>query len=461
MPDNLPELLERARAAQAIVEFWDQEQIDEMVAAAGWEVYQRPHAEACARSAVEETKMGVYDHKVLKHQKKTLGTLRDLQGLKTVGIIEEDKEKGLLKFAKPVGVIAALTPVTNASSTICCNGLPILKCRNAVIFAPHPAAKKTCELTAEYMRAGLRKVGAPVDLVQYLKEPSIPITQELMRMVDLIVATGGPGMVKSAYSSGTPAYGVGAGNSVCIVDETADLADAARKIMLSKTFDNATSCSTENSCVIQESIFDEMVECLKASGGYLVRPEEKLRLRETMWPDGAHLNREVVGQTAQKIAQMANLPVSESVSFLMVLGEAVGPEDLFSGEKLSPVMTLWKFNQFQEAIDYVQRITEFIGKGHSCGIHTTSEARVRELGEKARVTRIMVRQPQCFGNSGDYVNGMPFSLTLGCGTWGGNVASENITWKHFINTTWVSSPIEPVLPDENTIFGKLWNKFGK
>ena len=180
-----------------------------------------------------------------------------------------------------------------------------------------------------------------------------------------------------------------------------------------------------------------------------------------MWPDGAHLSREIVGQHAQKIAALAGIPVGETVTFLMVEGEAVGAEDLFSGEKLSPVMTLWKYGDFAEAIDYVQRLTAYSGKGHSCGIHTTSDAHVLALAEQARVTRIMVRQPQCYANSGDYVNGMPFSLTLGCGTWGGNIASENITWKHFINTTWVSAPIDPVVPDETVIFGQHWTKYGK
>jgi sulfoacetaldehyde dehydrogenase len=461
MADNLKEMLERARAAQAVVEYWSQEQVDEMVAAVGWEAYQREHAEACAALAIEETKMGVYEHKLAKHQKKTLGTLRDLNGVKTVGVIEENPAKGLIKIAKPVGVIGALTPVTNASSTICCNGLPILKTRNAVIFAPHPSAKRTCALVVEYMRAGLRKVGAPEDLVQCLKEPSIEATGELMKIVDLVLATGGGGMVKAAYSSGTPAYGVGAGNSITVVDETADLADAAHKIMLSKTYDNATSCSSENSAVIQAGKFDEFVECMKSEGGYLCSPEEKEQLKKTMWPDGAHISREIVGQGAQKIASLADLKVPPDVKFLMVRGEAIGPADMFSGEKLSPVITLWQYKEFPEAINYVQNLTSYSGKGHSCGIHTKSDDHILQLGMKARVTRMVVRQPQCYANSGDYVNGLPFSLTLGCGTWGGNIASENITWKHFINTTWIAKPIDPVLPDENAIFGKHWEKYGK
>jgi sulfoacetaldehyde dehydrogenase len=461
MIDNLNDMLERARAAQSVIEFWSQEKVDEMVAAVGWEAYERSHAEACARSAVEETGMGVYADKVAKHQKKTLGTLRDLHGLRTTGIIEENKEKGLIKIAKPVGVIGALTPVTNASSTITCNGLPMLKTRNAVIFAPHPKAKATCELTCNYLREGLKRVGAPVDLVQNLKDPSVELTQELMKQVDLIVATGGSAMVKVAYSSGTPAYGVGAGNSVVVVDETADLEDAARKIFLGKTFDNATSCSSENSCVIQITIFDRIVQLFKSHGGYLCNAEEKAHLNTVMWPDGAHLSKEVVGQHASKISKLAGITDWENVKLLMVVGESVGKADMFSGEKLSPVLTLWKYNEFDDAITLVRDITRYSGYGHSCGIHTTNDEHMLRLATNARVSRMMVRQTQPYGNSGNYDNGMPFALTLGCGTWGGNITSENVHWKHFINTTWVSMPIPPVVPDENVIFGEHWKKYGK
>ncbi|MFZ3079810.1 MAG: aldehyde dehydrogenase family protein [Bellilinea sp.] len=460
MTDNIAELARKARIAQEQIEFWPQERVDEMVAAVGWQLYQRPHAEACAESAVRETGMGVYADKVLKHQKKTLGTLRDLHGLKTTGIIEEDPTRGLLKLAKPAGVIGVLSPVTNASSTLAVNGLPILKTRNAVIFAPHPKAKATADLTCNFMRAGLAQVGAPLDLVQNLTDPTVELTQELMKHVDLVVATGGSAMVKVAYSSGTPAYGVGAGNSVVVVDETADLADAANKIRLGKIFDNATSCSSENSVVMQHSIYDSMVERFVEYGGYLCSPEEKQRLRQVMWPDGEHLSREVVGQPALKIAELAGIPAPAGTTFLMVQGEAVGSADLFSGEKLSPVLTLWRYGEFEEAIGLVRDITRYSGYGHSCGIHTTNQAHVLELATRARVSRMLVRQTQVYGNSGNYDNGMPFALTLGCGTWGGNITSENVHWKHFINTTWVSMPIPPVVPDENVIFDAHWQKFG-
>ena len=322
MKDTIKKIVDRARKAQEMIEFWPQERVDEMVAAVGWQLYQKSHAEACARLAADETKMGVYEHKLPKHQKKTLGVLRDLHGLKTVGVIETNEAKGLIKIAKPIGVIGALTPVTNASSTLSSNGLPILKTRNAVIFAPHPKAKETCELTCNYMRAGLQQVGAPVDLIQNIQEPSVELTQELMKQVDLVVATGGSAMVKVAYSSGTPAYGVGAGNAVVIVDETADLEDAAQKIFLGKTFDNATSCSAENSLVLHEFIADSMIALLQDRGGYLCNPDEKERLREVMWPDGTHLSPKVVGQSAEKIAELVGIQSSKEIKFLMVFGRS-------------------------------------------------------------------------------------------------------------------------------------------
>jgi sulfoacetaldehyde dehydrogenase len=459
--DNLQEMVERARAAQKQIEFWSQEQVDEMVLAVGWEGYKKELAEVAARMAVDETGLGIYENKVLKHQKKTLGVLRDLDGIKTVGVIEEIPEKGLVKIAKPIGVIGAITPMTNASSTMTCNGLPILKCRNAVIFAPHPKAKKTCDLVCEAMREGLRKAGAPVDLVQNIKEPTMEMSQELMGMVDLVLATGGAGVVKVAYSSGKPAYGVGAGNATIIVDESADLDDAAKKIFLGKTFDNATSCSAENNVLMHESIFDAMLTKLKSHGGYLVTGEDRAKLKAAMWPDGSHLSGKIVCKAVKVIADVAGITIPENTTFLMVLGEKVGPEDMFSAEKLSPVVTLWKYTDFSAAVDQVIAITAFSGYGHSCGIHSTNEAHIMELATRAKVSRMMVCQPQSYGNSGDWVNGMPFTMTLGCGSWGGNSTTENINWKHFLNVTWVSYPIPAVIPDPEVLFAPHFKKYGR
>jgi len=461
MSELIDHLLAKAREAQKVIEFWPQEKVDEMILAVGWEAYKRETAETVARLAVEETGLGVYEDKVLKHQKKTIGVLRDLQGEKTVGVIERVPEKGLVKIAKPMGVIGAITPMTNSSSTMPCNGLMILKARNAVIFAPHPRAKKTCAVTCEEMRKGLAKVGAPLDLVQYIEEPSIELTQELMSKVDLVLATGGAGVVKPAYSSGKPAYGVGAGNATVVVDETADFPVTAAKICKGKIFDNATSCSAENNIVIQESIFDALLEELKKTGGHLVTGEDRAKLKAAMWPDGLHLSGKIVCKSVKFIAEEAGIHVPDGTKFIMVLGEHIGPEDMFSAEKLSPVLTLWKYKTFDQAVQMVIDITGFSGYGHSCGIHSVNEEHILELATKAKVSRMMVRQAQSVGNSGDWENGMPFSMSLGCGTWGGNITSENITVKHFLNVTWVSYPIPAEIPDPEVIFAPHFAKYGK
>jgi sulfoacetaldehyde dehydrogenase len=459
MNSIIDELIQKARKAQESIEFWPQEKVDLMVAAVGWETYKQ--AAAIAKLAVEETDMGVYEHKKLKHEKKTLGTLRDMQGIKTVGVIEEDLEKGLIKIAKPVGVIGALTPVTNCEATLPAKALPALKSRNAIIFAPHPKAKKTALLVCQSMRIGLRKVGAPEDLIQLIEEPSIDFAKELMSKVDLVIATGGGAMVKSAYSSGTPAYGVGAGNAVVIVDESANLEEAAKKITIGKTFDNATSCSSENSVVIEASVYDQMIANLEKEGGYFCNEEEREKLQKLMWPDGIHLNGAIVAKPVAKIAAMAGIEIPEGTTMLMVAGKQVGIEDPFCKEKLSLVLTVWKYEHFTDAVRMVEEITALNGRGHSCGIHTTNEDHILELATRVKVSRIMVNQSHSLGNSGNYNNGMPFTLTLGCGTWGGNITSENIHWKHFMNVTWVSKPIEPVEPDQQQIFAEYWQKFGK
>ncbi len=461
MSELIDTLLEKARAAQKLVEFWTQEQVDEMILAVGWESYKLETAQRVARLAVDETGLGVYEDKVAKHQKKTLGVLRDLKGEKTVGVIERIPEKGIVKIAKPVGVIGAITPMTNSSSTMPCNGLPALAARNAIIFAPHPRAKTTCATIVAEMRKGLKKVGAPEDLVQCIEEPTLELSQELMSKVDLVLATGGQGIVKPAYSSGKPAYGVGAGNATIIVDETADLPVTAAKICKGKIFDNATSCSAENNIIIHESIFDTLLEELKKTGGYLVTGEERAKLKAAMWPDGKHLSGKLVCQSVQTIANGAGIRVPEGTKFIMVIGEAIGPEDMFSAEKLSPILTLWKYKEFSDAVQMVIDITAFSGFGHSCGIHSVNEDHIMELAHKAKVSRMMVRQAQSVGNSGDWENGMAFTMSLGCGTWGGNITTENITVKHMMNVTWVSYPIPLSIPDPDDIFAPHFAKYGK
>ena len=461
MSEIIDQLIKKARNAQKTIEYWPQDRVDEMVLAVGWENYKEENAKEIAQLAINETRMGLYDHKLLKHRNKTFGVLRDLKGVKTVGIIEVDEKKGLIKIAKPVGVIGALTPVTNCEATLPVKGLYALKTRNAIIFAPHPKAKKTAKLVCEKIWVGLEKVGAPKDLVQLIEEPSIELSQELMQKVDLVVATGGGPMVKAAYSSGTPAYGVGAGNAVVIVDETADLETAAEKIVKGKCFDNATSCSSENSIAIQESVYGKMMANLIAKGGFLCDDIQRENLKNIMWPDGVHINKEIVAQPVEKIASLAGIKLPEGTKFLMVRGLEISSNDPFCKEKLSLVLTVWKYKEFEEAINMIESITSLNGRGHSCGIHTNREDRSIRLGERVKVSRIMVNQSQSLGNSGNFNNGMPITLTLGCGSWGGNITNENLNWKQFLNITWISKLTDEDRPTDDSIFGEYWNKFGR
>ncbi|HBQ64790.1 MAG TPA: aldehyde dehydrogenase, partial [Clostridiales bacterium] len=433
--------------------------------AIAWEVYKDENIARLAALAVEETGMGVAADKLTKHKVKVMGVLQDVLQAKSVGLIERIPEKQIWKYAKPVGVVGALTPVTNPTATPASNTISILKGRNAVIFAPHPRSKKSSGLAADYLRQGLPKVGAPEDLVQIIAEPSIELTNELMRQVDLVVATGGGPMVHAAYSSGTPAYGVGPGNSVQMVAEDADIADAATKITLSKAFDNATSCSSENSVVIHESICSRMIAAFGGQGGYLCSQAEKARLQAWMWvPDKKGqigLNPKIIAQSAAKIAEDAGLKIPAGTRILLVEGSRPLEEDPFSSEKISPVLTLWKYGSFPEGYDILKRLTDHCGRGHSCGIHTYNREYIEYLAEHMQTSRIMVRQPQAPANGGNFFNGMPSTVTLGCGTWGGNITTENINFRHFLNITWVSEPFPPVKPTEEALWGDFWARYGK
>jgi sulfoacetaldehyde dehydrogenase len=458
-------LVEKARAAQAVAATWSQERVDEVCAAVGWSVYKDENIQKLARAAVDETGMGVYEDKIAKHKNKVMGVLKDIRAAKSVGLIEADEAKGIYKYAKPVGVVGALSPVTNPTATPSSNGLSILKGRNAVIFAPHPKAKKASGLACTFMREALKKAGAPEDLVQWIEEPSVELTTELMRQVDIVVATGGGPMVKAAYSSGTPAYGVGPGNAVQLLCEDADPVDAAAKISTSKCFDNATSCSSENTVVVHRSLWDRFKEELQKKGGYVCSPEEKEKLKAWLWVKNKAgsfgLNPAIISQSADKIAAGAGLTVPAGTRFLVAEGTKPVTGDIYYQEKISPVLTIVLCSDFEDGLSLVEQITDFYGTGHSSGIFTFKDDYIRRMGERMKSSRIMVRQPMAAGNGGTFFNGMPSTVTLGCGTWGGNITTENIYWKHFINVTWLSMPLEPNRPSDEEIFGPLWQKYGK
>lgn len=450
-------LIEKARKAQEVVASYTQEEIDRVCVAIGWEVYNDENITKIAEYAVEDTQMGNAEDKFKKHKGKVMGVLKDVKGAISVGLMERDDAKGISKYAKPVGVVGALTPVTNPTATPASNAITILKGRNAVIFAPHPKAKLSSKMAVDYMRAGLKKVGAPEDLIQIIEEPSVDLTGELMKQVDVVLATGGSAMVKAAYSSGTPAYGVGPGNSVQIIAEDADPVDAANKVHLSKAFDNATSCSSENSVIVQEDVYDAFVARLIELGSYFVKGEERQILEDYMWKINRKgyksLNPAIVAQDAVSIAKAAGLNVPENTKVLFVEGAEDIEGDWYSQEKLSPVLTVFKYKEFMEGYEILVRLTDNNGTGHSCGIHTNNRAYVEHLGLNMKSSRIMVNQPQAPANGGNFFNGMPSTVSLGCGTWGGNITTENINYKHFLNVTWVADYIDPVKPTDEEIFG--------
>jgi sulfoacetaldehyde dehydrogenase len=456
------ELVRRARAAQRTFERCSQEEIDEAVTAVAWACCEPERAAALARVAVETTGLGRFEDKVAKNTRKTIGTLDDLRGAKSVGVIASDPETGITEIAKPVGVVAAVCPSTNPSATPTNKAMMALKGGNAVIIAPSPKGAPTCELLLEYIHIELTKVGAPVDLVQMLPAPiDKQLTGELMRQCDLVVATGSQNNVRAAYSSGTPAIGVGGGNVPVIVDESADVADAADKIKRSKVFDYATSCSSENSVVIHAAVYELMIAALENEGGYRLDAEETARLQRAMWPEGK-LSRDVVAQSPAAIAEAAGLdrPEARDAEFFLVEETGVGPEHPFSGEKLSVVLTVYRAEGFDEALDLTQRILDFMGSGHSAGIHTADQSHADRLAHTLRVARVLVNQAHCFGNGGSFDNGLNFTLTMGCGTWAGNSISENLSYKHFLNTTRLVRLIPPQEPRHEELFGDYLRRHG-
>ena len=460
--EEIAALIKRSRAAQQQIEHYTQEQVDDLIRAMVWAVAKPGVAEEIAQFTVDETQLGNYDGKFLKIQRKTRATLMDIIDDKSVGILEEDPERNIVKIAKPMGVIGALAPSTNPEATPVIKAIHAVKGRNSIIVAPHPRAKLTNKKICDLMRDAIEKMGAPADLVIAIEIPSLETTNELMQQCDRVLATGGGAMVTAAYSSGTPALGVGVGNAVITVDDTADLDDAATKIHMSKTLDLAASCSSDNSVILVDSIYEPMLERLKAKGGYLCNAEEKEKLRNTIWDDEGHLNTAIVAQPAQKIASMAGLDVPETTEFYIVIEEGWGKDFPFSGEKLSVVMALYRANDIDHAIELTNNIQSYQGQGHSCGIYSNSDENIMKLADATRTSRVMVNQPQAASNSGNLWNGMRQTFSLGCGSWGGNGTNNNISWRDLINETWISKPlVEPKeLASDEVLFGDVMKKLG-
>jgi sulfoacetaldehyde dehydrogenase len=450
------ELLQKGRAAMRTVYDYDQAAVDNLCRAVSWATANERTFVALSQMSVDESQMGNADGGKARRFK-IIGILRDALLQKSIGVIEQIPEKGIVKYAKPAGVIAGLLPVTNPVVTMVAMTINSLKCRDAVIFSPHPASRRTALETARILRAALAKQGAPEDIVQCIDRPSIPLAQELMSICDLTVATGGAAMVKAAYSSGRPAYGVGAGNATMVIDETADIADAAANTRMSKIHNNGSGCSCDGNLVVEDSIYDRFVEQLQKEGGYLASEEEKKLLMAVMWDAEGHRTLGTVARSAATIAASAGFALPCGATFIIVREHEIGKKHLFSGEKLAPVLSIFRYRGFDTALNMVEQILEVGGKGHSCGIYSFNPRHIHQLALMAPVSRIMVRQPQVKGNAGAFNNGMPMTASLGCGTWGGNITSENIGVKHFMNVTWVSEPIPEDKPNEQEIFREFYN----
>jgi len=447
-------LLARARAAMQAAADYDQAQVDRLCQAVGWAGYNEPTATRLANMSVDESGLGSREP---RRRHKIAGILRDALRQKSVGVIEELPEKAIVKYAKPAGVIAALVPVTSAYVTPVGIAIYALKCKDAVIFSPHPASKKTTNEAVRLMRAALKRLGAPEDLLQCVERPSIPLANTLMASCDLTIATGGPAMVKSAYASGKPAYGVGAGNATMVIDDTANVEEAARNTRISKTNDNGSGCSADGNLIVDATIYDALLAQLQAEGGYLVNEREKALLRAAYWDAEGHRTSNTIARPASVVAELAGFTLPADKTFLIVPEQHIGKSYPFSTEKLGIVLSIFKYRGFDQALDMVRQIFETGGRGHSCGIYSFNDDHVHRLALVAPVSRIMVRQVQSAANAGTFTNGMPMTSSMGCGVWGGNITNENIALKHYMNVTWVSRPIAEDRPSDEALFGEFYN----
>ena len=429
-------LVEKAHKAQQEFESFSQEQTDAIVKEIGKVVYDR--AEELAKMTVDETQMGVYADKVAQCHGTSKCIWNSLRGKKSVGIIDEDKETGIIKVAKAKGVVGAVTPVTNPVVTPMCNIMFAIKGQNAIIIAPHPRAEHVNKYVVDLFREILKKHNAPVDLIQTIEKSSIDATNELMKKVDVVVATGGGGMVKAAYSSGHPALGVGPGNVQVSMDRGIDYEDAGKKIITGRTFDNGIICSGEQAVFIPKEDFNKVLDLFRKNGVFVVEDEASIKkFADTIFPENGPINRKIVGQSVQTIAKLADVEVPEDTRMILIKARAIGKGngEPLCREKMCPVMITAPYDTFEDAIKLAQSDLEYEGKGHTASIHSNDMEHVRYAGEHLTVSRLIVNQPSSTGAGGSLYNGFAPTTTLGCGSWGNNSISENLNYTHLINVS--------------------------
>ena len=453
----ISEMVARGRKAMREIEDLTQEDVRKIAKAVAYLSYSRAEVWSKALFA-ENGGSGRLESKLARNTARPLGLASQLDNVKTVGVIEEDPEGYLVKIAKPLGVIASLVPMTVPCGLVGCQTIFGLMSKNAMIFAPHPRTKKVTNFVVNDLRDLLGRMGYPKDLLQCVEKPSLSMTDELMKQVDFVVATGGAAMVKAAYSSGTPAFGVGAGNSVCVVDDTADLDAAANGVMLAETNDWGAGCSTENSVAIHEAVYDDMIAAMKKQGGYLCTSDEKEKLVNALWKNGK-LNVDCIIHSPQHIATTAGFKVPDDCKFIMAAESHWGEEYPMTEEKLAPVVAVWKFKTIDDAIELVNNIHSISGAGHSCSIQSKNEEHILKFASKTHTSRVAVNTNTGINNAGAYNNKMPWTFSLGCGSWGGNAYSENNSFKHYHNTTWVYRMMPAKgAPSKEEVWGAMLNQ---
>ena len=458
--DSVEDIVAKARDAQSRFEHeGSQGRYDRAAEAVAWAIMEPERNRILAELAVETTGLGNVPDKIIKNHRKTLGLMRDIKGAVTYGVMSDDPATGITEIARPKGVVGAIVPSTNPAATPANNIINAIKCGNAIVVAPSPKGVACCELLLQYIHAEFKKIGEDPALVQMIPAPgSKEKTQALMEYCDMIVCTGSQNNVHRAQTAGTPAVAVGAGNVTVIVDETADLDAAAEKIRASKCFDNATSCSSENAVVVVDAVYDAFVQAMARAGGTLV--EDEAAIIAKLWPDG-HLNRYVIAQDADKMIAALDLDVPQGTEYVAVPTSGIGPDHPLSGEKLSRVLALYRAEDFDAAVSTVHTIQMHQGAGHSVGLHSSDDARAHVLATQIPTSRVIVNQAHTFATGGSFTNGMPFSLSMGCGTWGGNSVNENVHYRHFIQSTKIIREIPSREPSLDEIFGEYWSAAGQ
>lgn len=426
-------LVARSRAAQAVVAEYTQEQVDAICKAIAKVVYD--NAEMLAKMAVEETRMGVYENKVSKNQGKAKVIWNDMKDGKSVDVIEVDEAAGIIKVAKPMGVVAAITPTTNPIVTPMCNAMFAIKGRNSIVVCPHPRSKNCSAKTIELMNAEIKKLGGPDDLILCVEDPTNERSAALMKACDVVVATGGPGVVKAAYSSGKPSFGVGAGNVQSIIDRDVDIDEHTEMLIQSRIFDNGIICSGEQTAIMPADKYDEIVASFVKNGTYYTDKKEEVdALREAIFPNGV-MNKNLVGRPVAEVAAAAGITIPEGTRMIMVKPPVYGPDDMFSKEKMCPVVSAYAYDTWEEAIAIAKANLLFEGAGHSVCLHSNNREHIVAAAEALPASRFLVNQVCSTNNGGSLKNSLSATTTLGCGSWGNNSLSENVSWRHFFNVS--------------------------